>query len=81
MVCDLMCLQEQIPKWQEFTRDWTACSNYDNHSRLHSQHNWGGGGDIWPFNKHEIHHFHNEEDMHISSETYVESGYDLNLIS
>ena len=38
-------------------RDWSACSKYDNHSRLNSQHN--GEGPICPFNKHKILHFDN----------------------
>lgn len=54
VACGLMWLQEQIPKRHRvFKRDWTAFSKYCNHSKLNSQHKWGGGP-IWPYNKHEI---------------------------
>ena len=29
-----------------FIRDWTVCLEYDNHSRLHSQHNLGNLYDL-----------------------------------
>ena len=29
-----------IKKTCAFKRDWTVCPNYDNHSRLNSQHDW-----------------------------------------
>ena len=36
-------------------------------------------GPIWPFNEHKNLHFDNEEDIHVSSKNYEESGYSLNL--
>ena len=41
VVCGLVWLQKLIPKLRVFKRDWTACSNYDNHFTLNNQHNWG----------------------------------------
>ena len=35
-----------------FIRDEVACSTYDNHSKFNGQHNWKGGGGIWPFHEH-----------------------------
>ena len=60
-----------------FQRDWTTCSNNDNHFRLNSQHNWGGP--TWPFHEHKNLHFDNEWDIHMSSENHEESNYGLNL--
>ena len=31
VVCDMVWLQEQIPKRRVFNRDWTVCSKYNNH--------------------------------------------------
>ena len=35
-------------------------------------------GPIQPFNEHENLHFHNEQDVRMSSENYAEKGYGLN---
>jgi hypothetical protein len=40
----------------------------DNHSRFHSQHNWGGvgwGELIHPFIEHKYLHFDNEQEIHM----------------
>ena len=38
-----------------FKRYWTMCPKYDDHSRLNSQHNWGGL--TLPFSEHDNPHF------------------------
>ena len=56
-----------------FDIDWTMCSEYANHSRLNSQHNWGGP--VRPFDGHDNLHFDNEYDIHICSKTYEANGH------
>ena len=36
------CGKEWVHKKHVFERDWTICSNYDDHSRFDNQHNLGG---------------------------------------
>ena len=38
-----------------------------------------GGGGIWSLNKHTNLHFDNEQEIHMSSQNYEKSGYDLDL--
>ena len=38
-----------------------------------------GGRAIWPFNEHENLHFDHEKDINMSSRSYEESGYSLDL--
>ena len=45
-------------KGHVFRRDWTTCSETDNHSQLNGQHNWMEL--TWPLNEHENLHFGNE---------------------
>ena len=47
------------------------CSQYANHSRLNSQHDWKRAN--LPLSEHESHHFHNEEDIQISSSSIRQS--------
>ena len=65
---------EQTPKRRHvFTRDWTPCSKYGNHSRLNSQRVIEGD-----LNDHlitEDFHFEEVRDTHISSKNYKANGY------
>ena len=54
------------------------CVEYDNHSKLNSQHNWRGKSK-WTFNEHKNLHLDNKYDVHMSSKNYEESGYGLDL--
>ena len=47
MVWGLVWLQEQIPNWHGFKRDWTTCSECDHHARLNNHLNWGDPYDHW----------------------------------
>lgn len=55
----------------------TACSIYDIHSMLNSQHNLGRGGLYDHMNL----HFNKEIDVRMGSKNHEESNYDLNLDS
>jgi hypothetical protein len=69
-------LQERITKKDMcLKRDWTDCSQYDNHSKLNSQHTWGNRMTI---SKHKILHF-DSESFHMNSKNYQQSGYNANL--
>ena len=41
-------------------KDWTMYSKNVNHSKLSSQHNWGGTYSIWPLNERKNLHYDNE---------------------
>jgi hypothetical protein len=41
VVCGFAWFQERIPKRHVFKNDWIACSKFDDHYELESQHNWG----------------------------------------
>ena len=66
-----------------FERDWIACLKYDNHSRLKSQHNWGGDLFEHYVDEHDDVSFDDEKDIHMSPKNYEESDYNshLNLLT
>ena len=52
MVCGLVCLQRMNTKNTCVQKRSDCVLKNDNHSRLSSQQNWGGGGGAGPFNEH-----------------------------
>ena len=60
-----------------FKRDWTVCSEYDDHSRLNCQHKYGGS--ICPLDERENFTLILHKDTHLSSKTHQESNYGLDF--